>query len=383
MMTKSEEKVVDVGDDVLIRTTSYWKADDDSVASNNRGTVPLLVLNHSTMETFIDKLLLGPDYININNSSSDNNNNNNNNILCADFIVEYKFPDTVMEESFILKRKNNYDIATLANDAIIVMKEGYGYDKFHVIGCPILCGIIIQYLIIHHSSHIISATIVSSSTTAPVLFSNDDKQFFRNSPEQLFFQNNTYHKKKVEEYAIAELDGDKDGIAQFDAYMGLIRIAVSYSNRRNRRPQLRLCNTPTLIIHGSGGEALLAEAKAIPGAELMTIDQDGTATTTHDDGGFINNPSHGDAIIERILTLLYDCCTTNNESDLHCCRTPLQSNKKPILRPEYSTQYSDFLLDMQTLTNGMDSDGGGDGESEWITNNEDNNSIGSIISSST
>jgi hypothetical protein len=63
--------------------------------------------------------------------------------------------------------------------------------------------------------------------------------------------------------------------------------------------------------------------------------------------------------------------------------TPLQSNKKPILRPEYSTQYSDFLLDMQTLTNGMDSDGGGDGESEWITNNEDNNSIGSIISSST
>jgi hypothetical protein len=383
MMTKSEEKVVDVGDDVLIRTTSYWKADDDSVASNNRGIVPLLVLNHSTTETFIDKLLLGPDYININNSSSDNNNNNNNNILCADFIVEYKFPDTVMEESFILKRKNNYDIATLANDAIIVMKEGYGYDKFHVIGCPILCGIITQYLIIHHSSHIISATIVSSSTTTPVLFSNDDKRFFRNSPEQLFFQNNTYHKKKVEEYAIAELDGDKDGIAQFDAYMGLIRIAVSYSNRRNRRPQLRLCNTPTLIIHGSGGEALLAEAKAIPGAELMTIDQDGTATTTHDDGGFINNPSHVDAIIVRILTLLYDCCTTNNESDLHCCRTPLQSNKKPILRPEYSTQYSDFLLDMQTLTNGMDSDGGGDGESEWITNNEDNNSIGSIISSST
>jgi hypothetical protein len=382
MMTKSEEKVVDVGDDVLIRTTSYWKADDDSVASNNRGIVPLLVLNHSTTETFIDKLLLGPDYININNSSSDNNNNNNN-ILCADFIVEYKFPDTVMEESFILKRKNNYDIATLANDATIVMKEGYGYDKFHVIGCPILCGIITQYLIIHHSSHIISATIVSSSTTTPVLFSNDDKRFFRNSPEQLFFQNNTYHKKKVEEYAIAELDGDKDGIAQFDAYMGLIRIAVSYSNRRNRRPQLRLCNTPTLIIHGSGGEALLAEAKAIPGAELMTIDQDGTATTTHDDGGFINNPSHVDAIIERILTLLYDCCTTNNESDLHCCRTPLQSNKKPILRPEYSTQYSDFLLDMQTLTNGMDSDGGGDGESEWITNNEDNNSIGSIISSST
>jgi len=376
-VVRYEEKIIDVGDGVLVRTKAYSikreRTDKVSFVGRDREpqtqataaatAIPLLLLHHSAPESLIHKLLFGVP-------SDENENRRNNKEGKITKIITFKFPENVMEKSFIEKRGTDYGIDVLAKDAVNVMKKGYGYNKFHVCGCPVLCSIITQYLIIYHSSSILSATIISStplSLGAPINKKQDSQEEVKLEnirlqdihPGQLPLYCTTHAKELCQDAACAELDGDTHGIDQFRALRAFVKV-ISRSEPSDRRPQLRITKTPTLIIHGTDDpyhryEHGVALAEAIPGAELMTIDKGTSDLITRDSSNI-----HEDAMIERMLELIYDCWELSTSTT-----SPISKKKVP---QRFSVRYSGFCLDIQTVDNGM---------GEWITKD---NLRGSVIS---
>mmetsp|Transcript_48467 Transcript_48467/g.54932 ORF Transcript_48467/g.54932 Transcript_48467/m.54932 type:complete len:109 (-) Transcript_48467:14-340(-) len=87
----------------------------------------------------------------------------------------------------------------------------------------------------------------------------------------------------------------------------------------------------------------------------MTIDKRTSDLITRDSSNI-----HEDAMIERMLELIYDCWELSTSTT-----SPILNKKVP---PRFSVRYSGFCLDIQTVDNGM---------GEWITKD---NLRGSVIS---
>lgn len=342
-----------------------------------------------------------------NDANAYGNNNNieielatttNNKIRCADFIVSYDiYDDNVTTGSFLdhhqkrggggrREKASNTDggiIEILAKHIVKVMNS-YGYDKFHVLSSFWLGGIVIQYLMIHHASNIISSTIMSS-TPLSIGSTNGLTKMIKPDPngrkeiEDVLLRDihlekmmeNVQAVKRLENSAVAELDGDITGIAQFDSWKRVLELAVR-STPIDRRPLLRKTTTPCLVVHGKDNglfpyEHGVALAEAIPGSELLTIE-----------GGTINmmtDPTHYNAIIERVLALIYDCTEREQQQLYRSSRDDDSSANTTtmavILPPRFSINYTGFGLDIQTVSNAI--------TGEWKTRE---NLTGSIISQS-
>jgi len=260
----------------------------------------------------------------------------------------------VFEKNFIKRRGHSYTIETLANDAVVVMRD-YGFEKFHVVGCPIAASIVVQNLMINHSSRLLSATMISSTfgsfgedgsgVGAGVINESletdgDTANLLKDLCPTKFINRLMKHEDEIQNdferrfysFAAGELDNDKKSIANFEAFKGLQKL-VLLAEPSDRRPQLRESTTPCLVIHGTKNSILryehgIALAKAIPGAELMTVEGGNHAL-------FL---SFENQIIERISALIMDCSVHS------------EGPKKKIPK-RFSTHYTGFEVDIQTVSN--------------------------------
>ena len=216
------------------------------------------------------------------------------------YVIRYDNRDTGQSTCFGLGNAN-YDLSDMARDAIGVL-DGYGIERAHVVGAS-MGGMIGQAVAIEHPERILTLTsIMSSPSGAEAVGEGESSSDLPAPTPELMeaLQKAALNPPKTREERIEQrvelcrlLQGSfetYDAAAQrrlFELeysrardYESMDNHALAIAGTPDRRPALAKLSLPVLVIHGTDDPILpyahgVATAKAIPGAELLTIEKMG------------------------------------------------------------------------------------------------------------